>query len=158
MTDQEEASLISRTLRELTWVRIAFGASLVVFLVLAKFGPWQEQGLARLESIFQIVTVVVVIVGYVLRRFLLSEQGIMMRHAQFQGDSETLAKYYKQIMLVTFAVCEAVGLLGMAMVASGSSFKRSIPFFALGLMALVIFRPKRAELENIIRYGKFLAS
>ena len=51
-----------------------------------------------------------------------------------------------------------VGLLGMAMVASGSSFKRSIPFFALGLMALVIFRPKRAELENIIRYGKFLAS
>jgi hypothetical protein len=47
--------------------------------------------------------------------------------------------------VVVFALCEAIALVGLALRFGGASLKQSAPFYAAGIVLLVLFFPRRPQ-------------
>ena len=109
--------------------------------------------LALLKSIFYCVAAAELIIAYFVRRFMLSGRlpspvPDLRQQAWNVKTSPSVAKYIPGV-LVSLAIAESVGIYGLIIFFLGGDFKTLYTFLFISAVAIIFFRPKFEELEQL---------
>jgi cytochrome b561 len=128
------------TLRTLKLVQWAMLGSILLYAVVGEVVRIRAQGGDTTVSyIFTTLGVAIVGVIFVVRRTLVlrSAENLVAN----PDDSLTL-NHWKSGYFVTYALCEALALFGLALRFMGFKFEQSLPFYIGGFVLLFFFGPR----------------
>jgi hypothetical protein len=130
-----------RALRTLQLVQWAMLAGMLMYIGVAETVRPSVRGInPSVSYVFTTLGVALVGVIFVVRRTLVirSESGL----ASQPEDALTL-NHWKTGCLATYALCEALALLGLVQRFMGGSLQQSVPYYLGGFILLVFFRPRQ---------------
>ena len=127
-------------LKMLRLVQLAMLGSIVIYAVLGEVAGSRSRAVdPAITYVFTTLAVAVVGMIFVVRRtqVLRSAQGL----AAHPDDSLSL-NHWKTGYLITYALCEALALLGLVLRFLGYNLQESAPYYAGGFVLLFFFGPK----------------
>jgi hypothetical protein len=137
------------TLRLLRTVQFAMLFSILLYGVVGEVaGPRAKAVDPSLSYVFSTIAVALVGIIFVVRRTL------VLRPAEtlaVHPDDALALNYWKTGYVVTYALCEALALVGFASRFLGYSLAHSLPYYAGGFVLLIFFRataPSRIGKEH----------
>lgn len=160
MVEAQEKEAINKGMLTL-WV--IWGAMLVTLffyivacLILGEgFGRVEGSDLpiGLLRKILAGIGVVVLLVAYLMRRSMLSNQRVIPRPKPVERTAgwntiPYVAKYVAAV-IVSLAMSESIGIYGFVLFLLGDSFQTLYTFIAVSALAMVFYRPKKEELERL---------
>ncbi|MBN1831853.1 MAG: hypothetical protein JW896_07055 [Deltaproteobacteria bacterium] len=140
----------------------AMMGSLVIYIVICNlFGNQIRQPvgpdfpLALLRNIFFGVSIVALIAAHFIRKFILSKRSdtsgsVSPFQPSPQGQVNIYGKYLSA-MIISLALCESIGVYGLALFFLGSSFQTLYSFLLVSAVGMFYYRPKREEIEALSR-------
>ena len=128
-------------------VNIVYWAMLVAAFF--EIGVAEQFGAKSEIKDVRIVQLALLVVSASMLASMLIVRGRMMRGIadtllRNPGDRASIQRW-GAANIVTFALCEAVVLYGLVLRFMGGSFYQSLPFYASGIVLLLIFRPYLPE-------------
>jgi hypothetical protein len=136
-----------------------FGA-LVVYAVLCyvlagmPFIPVSGAPVELIRYAFILFSAVALVLAYSLRKTMLS--GRSTNSSVQSGAAPTFFGRYVTAVIVSYAISEAIAILGLILLFLGDGLPTVYAFIAVSALAMFIFRPDRNELEQLaerIRQG-----
>jgi hypothetical protein len=126
-----------RTLRTVQWAMLG---SIFLYAVVGEvLGSGARAVDASLSYVFSTAGVAIVGVIFVVRRTLVLRSAESL--ASRPDDSLTL-RHWKSGYLATYALCEALAMLGLVLRLMGFNFQQSLPFYIGGFVMLFFFGPR----------------
>ncbi len=128
-------------------VNVVYWAMLVAALF--EIGVAEQFGAKSIPKDVRIVQLALIVVSASMLASMWIVRGRMMRGIADTlrgnpGDRASIQRWWAA-NIVTFALCEAVVLYGLVLRFLGGSFYQSLPFYATGVVLLLIFRPALPE-------------
>jgi len=126
-----------KTLRAVQWLMLA---SILLYVILGEFvGPGARGVNPTLSYLFSTTAVAIVGVIFVVRRTLVlrAAESLAVR----PGDRLSLS-HWRTGYLVTYALCQALALIGLALRFVGGNLQQGSLFYIGGFALLFFFRPR----------------
>jgi hypothetical protein len=103
------------------------------------------------------VSIIVLVFAYFIRRRIVavklsSSINVPSGPASPRNLAQFLPKY-TAVMLISWALSEAVGIFGLVLFLAGDSFQNLYLFIGVSAIALIYFRPKKEEIEKMANAG-----
>jgi hypothetical protein len=128
------------TLRMLRIVQWTMLGSILLYVVIGEVLSARGRAVdPSLSYVFSTVSVAIVGVIFVVRRTLVlrSAESLATR-----SDDVATLRHWKGGYLVTYALCEALGLFGLIQRFMGFNLQQSLPYYVGGAVLLFFFGPK----------------
>ncbi len=144
--------------RELSRLKIIwFGmlGSLALYLIIGlQIAPnihisMDKNAFSVLKTVLYLFTLIIIVITRYVKRFVLSgknQQGQGIQNFQ----SLTLQKY-TTVMLISWALLEAIGIFGLVLFFLGKNRTDLFLFIAISAVAMLWYRPKKDELVSLAR-------
>jgi hypothetical protein len=126
-----------RILRAVQWLMLA---SILVYAVLAEVvAPVARAVKPTLSYLFATIAVTIVGLIFVVRRTLVlrAEESLTTR-----PDDRLSLSHWRTGYIMTYVLCESLGLFGLGLRLLGGSLQQSLPFYIGGFTLLFFFRPR----------------
>lgn len=160
MLEAQEKEAINKGMLTLWVIWGAMLGSLFIYVVVCHvlgegFGRIEGSDLSigLLRKILAGMGVVVVLVAYFMRRFILSGQRVI---PQSKPDERTVGwnttpfvAQYMAVVIVSIALSEGIGIFGFVLFILGDSFQTLYTFIVVSALAMFFFRPKSEELDKL---------
>jgi hypothetical protein len=131
---------MARTLKLLRAVQLAMLGGIVLYALAGEVaGPHARTVDPVLIYFFTTLAVAIVGTVFVLRRTLVLRSAESL--AAHPDDSFSL-KHWKTGHIATYALCEALALLGLILRVLGYNLRQSLPYYGGGFLLLLFFAPK----------------
>jgi hypothetical protein len=122
-------------------IQIAMLASIALYVLVGELVGRHQAPENTLFHALSLVSIILVGSTLVVRRTLVLPSELLLN--QKPGDSLTLARW-KSGYLTQYAMCEALGLLGLVLRLVGFSFSQVWGFYLGGFLLLLLFSPRAA--------------
>ena len=128
------------SLKMLQIIRVAMLAAIVLYVLIAHLAlPHRPAPAMTVLYIVMFVAVMDVIALIILRRMFLPQPVAGM--AAQTVDGKALAQW-RVGYLLTYALSEAIALLGLVLNALGFTIRQALPFYIAGFALILFFRPR----------------
>ncbi|HLK34552.1 MAG TPA: hypothetical protein VKT29_15765 [Terriglobales bacterium] len=136
---------MDRALRTLRLVQWAMLASIVLYVAVGEIVRPAERGInPSLSYVFTTLGVAIVGIIFVVRRTLVLRIGSSLAA---EPDEPVSLNHWKTGYIATYALCEALALLGLAQRFLGGGLQQSVPYYLGGFILLAFFRPQQPHSE-----------
>ena len=131
------------TLRMLRLLQLAMLGSVVLYVPVAEFAAARPKVVdPAISYLFTMLAVALVGMIFVVRRTLVFRSAASLAT---QPDDALTLNHWRTGYVITYALCEALSLLGLALRFLGYSLPQSAPYYAGGFVLLVFFGPKSPQ-------------
>lgn len=135
-----------RALRTLRLVQWSMLASIVLYVAVGEIvRPAARDANPSLSYAFTTLGVAIVGIIFVVRRTLVFRVSSSLAT---EPDDPVSLNHWKTGYIVTYALCEALALLGLAERFLGGGLQQSIPYYLGGFILLAFFRPQQPQRES----------
>ena len=131
---------MGRTLKLLRTVQFVMLASILLYIVVGELaGPALRAVNQAFSYVFSTLSVAVVGMIFVVRRTLVLRSAEGLASAP---DDILMLGHWRTGYIVTYALCEALALFGIALRFLGYNLQQSLPFYLGGFVLIAFFRPR----------------
>jgi hypothetical protein len=160
MMEAQGKDAIDKGMRILWFIWGAMVCSLLIYIfVCHQLGEGFGEGggadvpVVLLRNIFFILAAAELVMSYFLRRFMLKDRprtagAAIVRRASALNQLPFLIQYFAAVV-ISLALSESIGIYGLVLFLLGGGFKTLYTFIAVSALAMVFYRPKRAEMERL---------
>lgn len=131
------------SLRLLRIIQMALLVSVAFYIAVAeKVGPQEARDVRQLQILLALFagSVVVTLLFFRWRALRPAEEVLRM-----QPEDAVALRRWRKANLVTLVCAEAVVLYGMALRFMGGTLSQAAPFYAAGVLLMLVFTPRRPE-------------
>ena len=131
------------TLRSLRVIQMAFLVAVVIYIAIAeKVGPREPKDVKQIQVLLMVMAAS--LVGGILffRQRLIPPAEEVLRT---QPEDANALRRWRTANLITLTLAEAVVLYGLALRFLGGTLLQAAPFYAAGVLLMVVFTPRRPE-------------
>lgn len=167
MLEEQEKEAINKGMFTLWVIWGAMLGSLLIYILICHQlgeemrGSFVESGFPfkLFRNILYGVVAVELLMIYYLRKFILKGRPNAAK-ADIPGRSSTLKQLpfvgqYTAIVIISLAIADSIGIYGFVLFLLGDSFKTLYTFIVVSALAMIFYRPKREELEQLaMAYNK----
>jgi len=140
-------SFMSVALRMLKVIQLAMLGSILLYAVVGEVaGPRPKSVDPALTYVFTTLAVAIVGMIFVVRRTLVLRSAESL--AARPDDALTL-NHWRTGYIATYALCEALALIGLVLRFLGYNLQESLPYYAGGFVLLFFFGPKSPAAANV---------
>ncbi|UCH08184.1 MAG: hypothetical protein JSV55_04120 [Deltaproteobacteria bacterium] len=147
-------------LRTLWIIWAAMAGSLLVYVFLChQFGEEirptgsHDLPLGLIRNILCIVTIVTLFLAHFIRKRMLEGRlggsGAGLFEPGATSSQPSPFAHYITVIIVSLALCESIGIYGLALFLLGDSFRTLHVFIGISALAMYFYRPKRQEFETL---------
>ena len=131
------------TLRFLRVIQVAFLVAVVIYIAIAeKVGPREPKDVKQIQMVLAMLSVgLVAMILIVRQRMIPSSEEILRTQPE---DLGALLRW-RTANLLTLVLAEAVVLYGFVLRFMGGTLLQAAPFYAAGVLLMVVFTPRRPE-------------
>jgi F0F1-type ATP synthase membrane subunit c/vacuolar-type H+-ATPase subunit K len=162
---QEEKDGLKRTYRTVYLVWLAMLGALCIYVAFGllfgdQFDVDLQQSPSVLEtvrSLFFVVSGFQFILAFTLRRMYLSRRGQTSGLRGVSVESIQRMQRFQTIVIVSLALAEAPGLLGLLYLMLSNDSDSFLILVALSAVGMLLLRPKRNELDQFVTRGRLVS-
>ena len=131
------------TLRLLRIIQMALLGSVALYIVIAeKVGPQEPKDVKQLQVLLALFAGSLVMTIFFYRQRVLRPAEDALR---VQAEDAVALRRWRMANLVTLVCAEAVVLYGMVLRFLGGTLLQAAPFYAAGVLLMLVFTPRRPE-------------
>lgn len=125
----------------------SIGGYIVISFVLAKVGsvPPFINFIPKLQLIFLFLSLPLFGLSLNIKKIMLAS----LEKRQTKIEFTEILKIYNAGNIISFALVEAISIMGLVIVVLSKNVKLGIPFFIIGVICMLFSFPKKTELEDI---------
>lgn len=161
MLNETEKEAVEKGMKQLWLIWAAITASLLIYLyIVYAFGgeirpPMGEDlPLELLRNIFYGVSVIVLFLGHFIRKWIIKNTSFSAQlykdRKEFSNQPSYMMKYAAAVV-ASLAMGESIAIFGLVLFLIGADYQTFYIFLAISALAMVFYRPKRAELDELAR-------
>lgn len=161
MLNETEKDAVEKGMKTLWLIWAAMIGSLLFYLLIAHVAGKEIKStmgdglpLELLRNIFYVVSVIVFFLAHFIRKKTMQDNRISAQlykdRKEFSNQPSHMVKYTVAVM-ASLAMAESIAIFGLVLFFIGADYQTFYIFLAISALAMVYFRPKRAELEELAR-------
>lgn len=165
MVEAQEKVAIDKGMQTLWVIWAAMLGSLLIYVFVGHQlgeGLMGDKGaelpIGLLRKICAVLAAGALLTGYYLRSTMLKGRSGAARSATIRRaaalNQPPFVTQYTSIVIVTLALAESIGIYGLLLFLLGAGFKTLYTFIGISVLAMVFFRPKREEIEQLAKVYK----
>ena len=161
MLTETEKEAVQKGMKQLWLIWAAITASLLIYLyIVYAFGEeirppmGEDLPLELLRNILYGVSVMVLFLGHFIRKWIIKNTGFSAQlykdRKEFSNQPSYMMKYTAAVV-ASVALGESIAIFGLVLFLIGADYQTFYIFLAISACAMVFFRPKRAEIDELAR-------
>lgn len=133
------------------WIVVAVTASmLVAYLILCHYAgtQWRQYIPEAQRVVIRTAFYILAIIGFPMTNLI---RHVQLRLNQTMPGEKPARNRYLLTIIVSMALAESIGIMGLVMFMLGDDFNTLYIFMALSALAVFLYRPKRHEYISIVK-------
>ena len=159
MLDPNEQAVVDKGWPVIWSISAAMLGAVVVYTVISylvagmPFIPVSSAPVEMIRYVFILLAAGALVLAYFLRKTMLSAPSAKSS-AQAGGVAPSFFGQYVTALIISFAISEAIAILGLVLLFLGEGLPIVYAFLAVAALSIFFFRPDRDELEEFVNRTK----
>ncbi|MGO9118842.1 MAG: hypothetical protein ACLQPD_14685 [Desulfomonilaceae bacterium] len=158
MLDPNEQAVVDKGWPVIWIISAAMFGAVVVYTVISylmagmPFIPVSSAPVEMIRYIFILLAAVALVLAYFLRKTMLAARSA--KSSVQAGAAPSFFGQYMTALIISFAISEAIAILGLSLLFLGEGLPIVYAFMAVSALSMFFFRPDRDELEEFVNRTK----